>query len=89
MQEVKRERLTQTGQERHGEREPQDERGGFRGVDIVSWEEKVRQEHVAYERVPVKQIFLDFYSVKKNIRDPVPRFVVLGPPGSGKTTLMQ
>ncbi len=89
LQEVKRERLPQIGQERREELEPRDERDGFPEVDLVRWEEEVRQERVTYECVPVEQVFSDFYSVNKNGRDPVPRFVVLGPPGSGKSTLTQ
>jgi HEAT repeat protein len=89
LQEVKRERLPQAGQERYGEREHQEGHSGFRGVDILRWEEEVREERVTYERVPLEQVFSDFRSVAKAANTPVPRFVVLGPPGSGKTTLTQ
>src|SRR5262245_44573442 len=89
LQEVKRERLPQVGQGRHGEREQQEGHGGFRGVDILRWEEELRGERVTYERVPLEQVFSDFRSVAKEAKTSVPRFVVLGPPGSGKTTLTQ
>src|SRR5262245_7318211 len=89
LQEVKRERLPRAGQERHEEREHQEGQVGFRGVDSLRWEEELRGDRVTYERVPLEQVFSDFRSVAKAANTPIPRFVVLGPPGSGKTTLMQ
>lgn len=64
-------------------------RDELRPMDILRWEEELREEQVTYEKVTLEQVFKDFRSVAKEAKSAVPRFVVLGPPGSGKTTLVQ
>ncbi len=86
LREVKRERLPRhpRAPEREEAPEPQ-----LRPVDILRWEEELREERVTYERVSLEQVFTDFQSAAKGAKTAVPGFVVLGPPGSGKTTLVQ
>ena len=84
LREVKKERLPHEP----GRSEKEEEtKGGLRPVDILRWEEELRAEQVTYERVTLEQVFADFRSVVKEAQGAAPRFVVLGPPGSGKTTL--
>ncbi len=93
LREVKRERLPRAGRERPGERESvgehEEEHGGLREVDILRWEEELQEERITYERVSLTEVFHHFRSVAKEATRDVPGFVVLGPPGSGKTTLTQ
>src|SRR5437867_4350647 len=86
LREVKRERLPRhlRSPEREEDPEPQ-----LRPVDILRWEEELREERVTYERVSLEQVFTDFQSAAKGAKRAGPSFVVLGPPGSGKTTLVQ
>ena len=88
LQEVKRERLPRTEREGHQE-EQHKEHSGFCEVDILRWEEQVQEETVTYERVPLERVFSAFPLVTKAATTSVPRIVVFGPPGSGKTTLIQ
>jgi NACHT domain/HEAT repeats len=65
----------------------------LRQSDIRCWEEAVESRNTSYTKVPLESVFSDFVKIldqahKKGSGD-VPRFVVLGPPGSGKTTLIQ
>ena len=89
LQEVKRERLPRTEREGRQQQKQHEAHGGFCAVDILRWEEQVREETITYERVPLERVLSDFRAVAKAATTSVPRFVVLGPPGSGKTTLMQ
>ena len=59
------------------------------GIDILRWEEELREERVTYERVSLEQVFNSFQVVAQGGETAAPRFVVLGPPGSGKTALVQ
>jgi len=65
----------------------------LRQADIRCWEEAVKARNPSYKKVPLENVFSDFTKIldqaqKKGCGD-APRFVVLGPPGSGKTTLVQ
>jgi HEAT repeat protein len=86
LREVKRERLPHhsSPSEREDNSDPR-----LQLVDILRWEEELREERVTYERVSVEQVFNDFQVAAREAKTAVPRFVVLGPPGSGKTTLEQ
>jgi predicted NACHT family NTPase len=56
--------------------------------DILRWEEDVqREEQVTYKRISVQEVFTRFQSAVQEATTAVPRFVMVGPPGSGKTTL--
>ena len=89
LHEVKRERLP------HGKPQPDseddDKPGTLRLADILRWEEEQRDVQVSYESVTLEQVFADFPSVIKDTgkASEIPRLVTLGPPGSGKTTLVQ
>jgi HEAT repeat protein len=72
------------------EEEEQERHGRLAGVDILRWEEEeLRAEHVTYEKLTLEQVFADFRSLIKEAQSDISRLVVLGPPGSGKTTLIQ
>jgi HEAT repeat protein len=83
---VKRERLLHHPRSLVREENPEFQ---LRPIDILRWEEELREERVTYERVSLEQIFNDFPSAVKEAKTTMPRFAVLGPPGSGKTTLTQ
>jgi len=85
LREVKRERLPHEAMGRRGD----EEQGGLRGVDIVRWEESLREEQVTYERHELDEVWSNFRQVVKEAKSDVPRFVGIGPPGGGKTTLEQ
>lgn len=62
---------------------------GLRDTDIVRWEEALREEQISYTQLSLEQAFFHFRSANPEEPQPPPRFVVLGPPGCGKTTLTQ
>jgi HEAT repeat protein len=62
---------------------------GLRDIDIRRWEEALREEQVSYTPLSLEQAFLGLQTANTEEPQPVPRFVVLGPPGCGKTTLTQ
>jgi hypothetical protein len=92
LREVKREKLPRSDRERQEGEGQQDDSAGFRGLrgaEVQRWEEELRAEQVTYERHSLADVFSKFRQVVKEARSDVPRFIVLGPPGSGKTTLTQ
>jgi HEAT repeat protein len=58
-------------------------------IEVPSWEEEQSEEQVAYERLGLNEVFKQWRSLSRTSPSNVPRFVVLGPPGSGKTTALQ
>lgn len=103
LREVKREHLPRPepegrkGRKAAKDRNPKDDKehdrdGVFavlRGVALRRWEEELRREQVTYEKHSLDEVLNNFRVVVKEARSAVPRFFVLGPPGSGKTTLVQ
>ena len=61
--------------------------------DIKSWGAAEKGERINYLEVPLEKIFSGFSEIltlaKKKRHPTEPRFVLLGPPGCGKTTLVQ
>lgn len=58
-------------------------------TDLLRWEEELREERVTYEVASLTDIFHRFRSLADNVASETPRFVVVGPPGSGKSSLIQ
>jgi HEAT repeat protein len=92
LRELKRERLPQASGSRDRAKDPRkddDPQPGLRAAEILSWEEQLRDERVTYSRHALEELFADFRRAVPEAATTVPRFVVLGPPGSGKTTVEQ
>ena len=70
---------------------PEDAESKLHLTDLVRWEEAVWNKRMADTREPLapEKVFTDFQAVVRKAASAVPRFVVLGPPGSGKSTLVQ
>ncbi len=92
LREVKRDDLPRAAMGRGGEREEgredEDEWSRMRGQRLEAWEESLREKQVSYERHELNEVWSDFRKVTHAASD-VPRFVVIGSPGGGKTTLEQ
>ncbi|MGE0679718.1 MAG: NACHT domain-containing NTPase [Candidatus Binatia bacterium] len=58
-------------------------------IEVPAREEEQREEQVDYERLGLNEVFTRWRSLSRTSPSGVPRFVVLGPPGSGKTTALQ
>jgi HEAT repeat protein len=88
LREVQRERLPREPRSRDQAKDDES-RPTLAATEILRWEEQVRDEQVRYARHTLGELFADFRRVVPKAASAIPRFVVLGPPGSGKTTLEQ
>lgn len=52
-------------------------------------EAQQREEHLTYERLSLNEVFKQWRSLSRTSPSSIPRFVILGSPGSGKTTAIQ
>ena len=87
MFEIRRERLPRGVSEVEGSKEG-DEPDRHCSL-IEQWEEEVRGERVVTKPCTIEELFTDFRSVVETPVGDVPRFVLLGQPGGGKSTLVQ
>jgi hypothetical protein len=88
LREVQRERLPREPQKPR-QNEDDKSRSSLGAAEILRWEEHIRDEQVTYLRHSLDELFADFPRVILNAASAVPRFIVLGPPRSGKTTLQR
>ena len=86
LQEVKKEALPRVKQ---SDSEEDDQSNPLSTYELLRWEEDLRVQARHYQRVELNQVFSDFARLAGKPGQTVPRFFVLGPPGSGKTTLVQ
>lgn len=92
LREVKRERLPRAAHAAHAAQNREAEGDVsfvLQDVDLLRWEEELQDERVAYEPTSLTEIFHQYRSLVTDAASDTPRFVVLGPPGSGKTALVQ
>lgn len=62
---------------------------GLDEQELLSREVQAEQERITIDvETSLEELFADFRHVVKNAQSDVPRFAVLGPPGSGKSTLV-
>lgn len=60
----------------------------LKGANLLRWEEALQEEHRTYEEYLPDDLLTNFQRfVKPQERNHTPRLVVIGPPGSGKTSL--
>jgi hypothetical protein len=88
LHEVRRERLPRESGSGN-QAEDEESRPPLGAAEILRWEEQIRDEQVTYSRHSLEELFADFRRLVPKAAGAAPRFVVLGPPGSGKTTLEQ
>lgn len=62
--------------------------GELRRSDILRWEQETRQEPTGDRPVRLQDLIQRFPQLVTKSRSNVPRFVLLGPPGAGKSTVL-
>ena len=75
-------------EEHEGLPDGEDRYARLRSEDIRVWEEAAQRREVTYERHTVAEVFSQFRRVARKATSDVPRLVVLGPPGSGKSCFL-
>jgi HEAT repeat protein len=74
----------------HGRREREEAAASeYRGIEIQRWEEEVLRKLANHTHHTLDEVFTAFGRLVADAKSDVPRFVVVGPPGSGKSTLVQ
>ncbi len=67
-----------------------EQKNNHRRQSFYFWEEtRVRDKESRYEKREIKDLLEDFRNIVPKRKTAIPRFLVIGPPGSGKSTLMQ
>ena len=92
LREVKRDKLPRADHERDKPDRRPDEDDPFatpRVIELRRWEESLQQDFIADKQFSLDEVLTDFRKAVEGASSDVPRFFVLGPPGSGKTTLAQ
>jgi HEAT repeat protein len=75
------------GEDDTGERSRSD--GQLADSEILRWEESLRDERIPYKRLKLDEVFTAFGRAFPKAKRKIPRFVLIAPPGAGKTTLAQ